>query len=669
VKSALARATTSVAVVVLGLGLSACGGGGGGGGSSPIPQTPTTAVPPPGSITASTQSINLAGKANSVDAVTQPITVTVTGSSSPDVQVSYTVAGKALLSVINETHNGQTFSAFVAGKSAMDLGAGVHTGTLTITACDFRCTRQLNGSPITIPVSYEITGISATASNTTLELTNASASPLTSTLTVRTYPEMSWTAQANQPWLHLSRTTSEASDLTPLEVSIDSAHPELTDGVRTASVKVTSATGETFQAMFAINVHRTQIDRVAPAIATSTDQSEVILRGHVFDTGTITGVRFGNRDAPAFRIVSPTEIRSTLPLLDAGVYPVSVTGSGANLLSFATLRVVDPTNYAQRRLSNFGGPGTVLKTLYEPARRTVFVAMRPSSGDHDFIAAYSFSSTDWVASQRYESRGVLRSMIMGSAVESVLLSEDGFTWKNNGFSDEAIALTYMDYSQSHSYIYVDGWATNFMRDMAIANDGRAIAVSGNDSDLPGSVFTYPSALSDDSSFIQLLPMKFANDAPTNVFNKGVVAGSGDGSRVLLADSATGSKIYEYDSSTGQLRDTQKQATATEMQLDRTGNHVLLDRTRAYNHDLQLLGQLPATTLASVFSPKGDAIYTFDSSGQFIVWNSSTLAKIREWPALNSPGDLTKPVSMTIAPDERTLFVAGSDAVLVEPISQ
>lgn len=214
----------------------------------------------------------------------------------------------------------------------------------------------------------------------------------------------------------------------------------------------------------------------------------------------------------------------------------------------------------------------------------------------------------------------------------------------------------------------------YFNDIAVANNGLAIVVSASYPSDMRSAYTFlsrrPYNPANAPAFPPLPPLQYGGTS--NLFFDAVTGASLDGSRVLIASSAaapSGTHMYEYNSSAGALVDTGQVLSASSIQLDRSGRRILLNHQDVYDGDFRVIGHLPADTLAATLSPDGSRVYTYNSSGQVRSFDASgaSLAPISNWAPASSAGDSQLPVLMTISADSGTLFIAGSEAILVEPV--
>ena len=679
--------------------LSACGGGGGGAGAEvtpppssgnpntpPPPDNPNT--PPPsddpntpgefaGSFTISSESLRFVSMEDDElrPPPSQALTMSVTGRPWSDVYFEMIVDGSAIQAYL--TGDG---SVEVRPIRPYELDPGLHVATITIRACaQVACTQELEGSPKTVNVTYERRGLKASVSSLEFTVRNgASTIERTRSFTVTGYPEQSWFLDTTQSWLTLSRASGSTADPAPIEVVVDESGGLLKNGLYQRTLRLVGATQSTWITVN-VNIDRSEVHTVAPYLGVLSEQREVIVRGANFNAADVTGVQFGGVDAASFSIVSASEIRATTPgSLGIGSHAITLRGNAASALSDANFKVVAPAFYSSTHLplpSNAATNAQPSAIAYDAVGRRIFVAVDQPEGMQDFLARYTYGIGSWARANAYTSYRSITAMTLALDGESLLLSQAGATWAGIDGSESGIALSNLALGGERSFSTLHrGWTDNFINSIAMANDGRAVMVSAAISGGRRPVYRYSSLspVTDSQgnwASPSLEQVVLGTGPQDGWFDNGVAGAAGDGSRVLIASSAAATEMYEYDSATSTLRRIDKVMQAGAIQLDRTGDRILLNNTHVYDRDFQLLGQLPANTLAAVFSPNLPRIYAYDSTGQLSSYDltGTSVTPIRSWSPSASAGDPQRRVVMTITAEGWTLLIAGTNGVLVEYI--
>lgn len=169
---------------IVAAGLTACGGGGGGSSSSGPSNPPGTPAPPP-QMTLSQSSV-VAGTASSQSA-DSPVIIQVTVANAP-AQTLYSSVKWTGTAVAGATLGWQSPASgqlTISFPSPSQLGVGTVTGSVMLSVCtDSACNDPIAGSPVTLPVQYEVTppptfyfpqpltGFEANTSQTSPETTN-----------------------------------------------------------------------------------------------------------------------------------------------------------------------------------------------------------------------------------------------------------------------------------------------------------------------------------------------------------------------------------------------------------------------------------------------------------------------------------------------------------------
>ena len=162
-RPAISRAACALVGCLLIVG---CGGGGGGGGETnqpagaPPPQTANPPVSQSASVQFSATALTLTGDtARNVNPIDSTIQVTLQNRPSNGVWTRATSADPALYSA-NVNWSSETEGRLqVVPRTPRSLGAGTYNVTLQVEVCsDAQCASQIAGSPVSIAVTYVVTG-------------------------------------------------------------------------------------------------------------------------------------------------------------------------------------------------------------------------------------------------------------------------------------------------------------------------------------------------------------------------------------------------------------------------------------------------------------------------------------------------------------------------------
>jgi hypothetical protein len=658
--------------------LSACGGGGGdsggggggGGGTS-------------GSLSLSVSTMNFS--TNSLGLVPQAQNVTATVTTNATIQTLFlrvVISGPAVANVANisvtGTNSGQ---GTVIPANPQVLGPGTFTSTITVTACttSVDCTSGVIGTPQTINVTYTVNGVTSapTVLAYTLGMTTVPAD-YTRTLSVTASP--SFTASTNVAWLSVAPTSGNGT--TQLTVSLAQATVDAFDsGNQTAQVTITTPSSGQLVIPVTLTVTKPQLDQVTPYIATTNIGGTVILRGQFLDLirqpmtpGAIEfapSTAVAGVPASAIIVMSPTELRVTYPPLAAGQQLVLMRSTQGALIdrSNARMFVADAPAYASGVLPYPTAPSNKILTglVYDAERQALLVGIHVPNLGFDNNELYRYVNTGtWSA-------GAQTAI---PSLDSLALTADGQQLLTGSESNPLQQPLIEQRDPSTLVVLTSATGTNTsaqtLSSLAVTSDGDVLAM-GDSHSLSGNftLFRYTPR----TNVLQPLPNGFAH---------GIVAASGDGGEALAASDAGGSgnqTIYEYSASTGTLAPwSNLQFDVRELQLDRMGANALINKTEVWDpNTFTMKGELPATTSASVLTPDGTTAYTYGTDGQVHRFDISALPPgglggaypevgtpiaLADDPSA-APGDLG--VWMLVTPDGGTLFLAGSQQVVVQSL--
>jgi hypothetical protein len=396
---------------------------------------------------------------------------------------------------------------------------------------------------------------------------------------------------------------------------------------------------------------------VAPYVAVASEPNTVIVRGRGFQAFAVQGVSFDSTSdstqATTFTVVSDTEIHAEHPALTAGSYQVRVSAptSPGPVTSTARLVAVAAPGYAATTLAYPAAVSQVHRLVYD-AERQALVVTATDAVSGGVILRYRFTGGAW---QSPESASV-------ADLADVALTADG---------TQLLALSQSALTQLDPETLTAGTATPapvldagvFLKNFAVANDGNAIVTTGAGASATTPLFAYDPR-----------GAAFSQPATTPRLDRSTPAAAGDGSTVALVqgDPALTSAlpVYRYLASTATFSAAplSLNQNAVAPALDRRATRLVLNGTNVYDATYTLLGTLPATTLAVVVRPDGSRAYTYDSaSAQLLAFDLTTSQSGGPFPQAGPAvpaGDPGSGVKMAISPDGGTLFLAGSNGIVV-----
>lgn len=392
---------------------------------------------------------------------------------------------------------------------------------------------------------------------------------------------------------------------------------------------------------------------VAPYVASAETSAAVVIRGKGFLGFATQGVKFGTVAATSSTVVSDTEIRATYPALPAGTYAVQldIPSHLGPITSTAELVVLEPIAYSAGVLAYPTAAPAIRSFLHDAERNSLLVATNSNGGT---ILRYSYAGGAWGAPES----------VPLSELQDLALSIDGAQL----LAISKAALTPMDAATLAPGTAVAAPATlpanSFLKNLAVVNDNAALITSG----IAGSTTTpvYRFAVGATALIEQ-----------TTKLDDATPGASGDGSIVMLIQgdpSVTAApSVVAYTAANnvfGASGISLKQTTIAPV-LDRAATRIALNGVNVYDSSFALLGKLPGTTLAVVFSPDAKRAYTYDSSAPaLLTFDTSKSAAGKAFtqlgsavPLVGSPGTGVK---MAISPDGGTLFFAGSTQLVIQP---
>jgi hypothetical protein len=260
---------------------------------------------------------------------------------------------------------------------------------------------------------------------------------------------------------------------------------------------------------------------------------------------------------------------------------------------------------------------------------------------------------------------------------SLMPRGDGLGWMAtallNGTSDNALLLCTADMGSCQTALSTPLTNRRWTR-IAANNSERhvVLAASYPDASLAGDVLSF-------STYDKLM-----RTLDTGVVADGVIGTSANGEMVLVGSrglSAGAPRALYGASARGDSAGTLLSLAQTEaissLSVDRDGTRILVNKRRVIDFVTRVeRASLPSTTLASTLNRAGTRAYTFDADGKVHVFDVSTDQSSGNYPEASpaitlaanpGPGANGQDMQITLSPDDKTLFLAGSSAVIVQPV--
>jgi len=637
------RVLQSLAIFTVVFSLSSCGGGGGG---TPVPDL--TVVPTSVSFTASSNGTLPTSQDLTISWSSSNVAVVLAGyppSTTPPTWLNMTLTGSSSPLTLALSINTTALTPGTYGTTVR-----VVTGDSKAQVIDI----------VDIPLSYTVQG-PADASPKTLHFSmNEGASlPANQSVTLKigtlTMTPTAVTVPPADNWLSASisgndivfNLTSNASSLTPGFYQSTTTVNYL-GAVYDISVPIT------------LSVNKKQVNYVNPYVGYTSVAGDAIIRGHGFSDLTSPGVKFGTNSATYVTVVSDSELRVGYPALAAGAYSVEVKDAVTTLPSIAELQIVDPPSYSATSITRTGG---VRMLRYDPLRKVIYVV-------GPVLERYAFNGASWDSS----------SMSLGTYGNFITLS-------NN--YDKLIKLNQNSFTIIDPATFIANSTVNFTglyngsspRSVSFANDGQAI-FNTSTFPSPGSIGSTVCAYDFFNDGIHSL-----SDIALNGSVGAELTSTQDGSKVYLNMNVYNYPASIYDASSGVLNET---ATMTHgayygVSVDQKGTRLITSDTTnnevvVYDGSLTALGNLPALSgiqaslqkTAFAVSPDGTRAYAYVGDTQSLyVYDLTTSDGMGGFVQIGSTtvvsGGPTYLTWMIISPDGGTLFIAGNDTLIVQPV--
>ena len=396
------------------------------------------------------------------------------------------------------------------------------------------------------------------------------------------------------------------------------------------------------------------LQTIAPYVGLANVSDTAIIRGVGFRSFDTQGVRFGTIPEVEFTVASETDLRVTYPALAPGSYEVQIDipDHQGTLQSTARLVIIEPTNYTAQALAYPSAQTAVHRVVYDAERSAIIVATQ--SGN---VIRYAYAQGAWQAP----------SSISVPDLQDITLSTQGdrllVLTRGSLISSDAVTLAPIA-TATASDLPIGA----FLKNLATTNEDRAFVTTGQATSGATPVYLF------DGRSNTLL-------SSSQTLNNGTPAAAGQGSSVLFVQghpsTTTATPVYIF--STADARFSSLGVTINQNSIypsvDKGGTRAVLNGVRVHGTtptaSFKLLGTLPDSTAAVVLNMQCTRAYTYDpAGGGILVFDISADRDGAAFTALGTavalPADPGTNVRMTLSPDGRALFIAGSTQLVVQP---
>ncbi len=547
--------------------------------------------------------------------------------------------------------------------NAGSLGSGNHTANLTITDA-------ASGKSQSLPVSLAMHAAKLTANPSNPSITVGSTTPASGLKTsVSLSDELNgavpaqavhWSlASIDVPWLKWSPSSGTSAPPSQATVSVDPSQlATMPAGSYTGTVTLNYVSADSTTGVLALpvtlNLQLPLVQTVSYYVATANAAGTVRLRGQNFDLAGSNPVLFGSNTAISTSIDDVSQASVSYGKLAAGHYTVQFRNAAGIPRSSAELLVIAPQTMSYQVINASGWRSH----LIFDAERTALYAVNPQNQE---LEVYRYSGGTWSAD----------APLVAVNFEDAALSPDGK--KLVATSDASmleIDLTHSPLQAQRTAADPDNFCGQYLNRVAMGNDGKYFVVL-NYKQCSGSAESY---IYDQRS--QTLTQAAAY--PTGDLYQAYIGGAADGSRIYVSETGLSpvQPMRIYDSLGDFLSQSPTNNEVLAISASRDASRVILGETAVYDTNLTQLGNIP-TSGASVVSPDATRAYAFSNTNgpaleiydlTAALGSGANYPLIKTVPLANDPGSsYIYGVQLAVSSDGKTLFISGSDSILVVPL--
>ncbi|MCG7963612.1 MAG: IPT/TIG domain-containing protein [Candidatus Thiodiazotropha taylori] len=380
-----------------------------------------------------------------------------------------------------------------------------------------------------------------------------------------------------------------------------------------------------------------RVDTISPHTALSTQSGDFIIRGKGFSSlnkNESISLTIGDRVITDATFIDDTEIRVTLPPLEAGVYEINFSETTGEYEINASLTLIDPITLDTTTINTEEHNG---KVIYDDKRRSVYIIKNlvneGSVERHTYIEGWGWEYDSLYA---YKGFRIYNAAIAQDGDTLVMISSEGYVEFDLTDSRPSPRFT------GRVPVYIPFFGDK----LSMCNSGRVISSGNNDTTLIHyNLFT--KLIHIDSRF----GIQYLNN-PTLLSHE-------NGSKIVIKESE--GAFYTFDCNSNELANIAPSPDGSSLFSTRDQSVFLIAGKDIYNESFKYVSSLPESHSYAVFSPDNTMMYAYsDTDKTLIQYNISNIYSPAKIGQLSIDADDREGYHMTISIDGNTLFLITYD---------
>ncbi|MDB5970083.1 MAG: hypothetical protein JWQ90_2533 [Hydrocarboniphaga sp.] len=621
----------------------------------------TLQVVVPFDATAPAMSFGAVRKSAEVPSPSSGYSISIQGS-----EASWTVSASQPWLSVSPT-SGRGAAAVSVKANTSDVAVGANQATVTVTDTTSGASRvfdvSLDVRAAKLVVSPQNFAFSVDSKTTSQAMTQAAnfSDELGGT---QTSESVNWQiTSVDAAWLKATPTSGGSAPATSVSLSlVPEVVATLPNGAYQAAVTVRydndDASAQTVVLPVSLDLRLPSVNYVGPYLALAGKAGSLYVRGqHFADQGGPLTLIIGASSTAPIAPDSDTQLRSSYPALAAGRYPVTVNSASGLQRGQAELVTVAEPAYAY---ASIPVAGIRSRLIYDAERQMLWAVNQPDSG----LERYQYQGGGWTTLPEFILAGLTDAAVAPDGKRLVMTTRNAI---------QTADLTADVLIAQEKLSNPDPFCGGYFNQLAALNDGKFFIVF----DLADCSGFTPSYLYDDVDGTLV-----SNTYFDGYLYNGLAAASRDGSRVYAGSNGVSpaQSVFFMNALNNSISTGSASANLSGVSVSGTASKVVLQNADVYSGSLSLLGHVPGGGVALASNNGARAfVYVQDDKGNAAIEVydlNGTLTPGAVYPLLKrialadqaSVSFNTYTIKMASSLDDKTVFVAGDQRILVVPIN-